>query len=224
MGVAEEQPEGNEVNRKRLNKKAADAKDQDHFTAKNAVAGGMMPVHVSDDDDLDLFLQSHLTVFREKSFSKFFADKAVRKSFLKLVIEGDLLEVSLDEQQLLASLWFLLYKKNRPHCAAPGKTAAEGGSVAKPNAIEGGSASEVTDSDLECSEESDSEMEEEADEMEVEEAAATAEEEGKGDDEEKLTSGGVGKKGRFVVSSTTLMRVRTLDCLFNCRLVFFSSP
>lgn len=62
--------------------------DQDFLAAKGTVGGGMMLVNVAEDDDLDMCLQLNLSVFREKSFSKF-SDKAVRKTFLKLVIEGD---------------------------------------------------------------------------------------------------------------------------------------
>lgn len=105
-----------------------------------------MPVHVTEDDDLDAFLESNLTVFKEKAFTRL-ASKSVRKAFLKLVLEGDLLEVTLDEQQLLASLWYLLYKKNRvqerkKEEPTDAGAAEHGGS---------GSSEEVTDSELEIS-------------------------------------------------------------------------
>lgn len=103
----------------------------------------LSPINMADDDDLDSFLDQNLNVFKQKSFSKF-SDKKFRKAFLKLIIEGDLLEVSLDEQQILASLWYLLYRKYKEQVWASSVAVAEEDN-----------ASEVTDSDLEYNEDSE---------------------------------------------------------------------
>lgn len=120
-----------------------------------------MPVHMAEDDDLDAFLEANLNVFKEKAFSRL-ATKSVRKAFLKLVVEGDLLEVTLDEQQLLASLWYLLRKNKVQETARTeeGEPAEEGGSA---------SSEEVTDSELDISRDAEA-----TDEDEEEEAANEA--------------------------------------------------
>lgn len=160
---------------------AAAAAAQEHSSAAKQ-SGDLVPVHVAEDDDLDAFLEANLSVFKERAFSRL-ASKSVRKAFLKLVLEGDLLEVTLDEQQLLASLWYLLYRKNRvqesPEAAAlalvEGQRGGEEGSA---------SSEEVTDSELEISSGGESDEEEDM---------------GAGDGEEGALKGGEGeeqKKGR----------------------------
>lgn len=153
-----------EVGKKRTGGKkstAATATSQEAGVAAAATSttkqsAELVPVHMAEDDDLDAFLETNLNVFREKAFSRL-ATKSVRKAFLKLVVEGDLLEVTLDEQQLLASLWYLLYRKNKvQEAVASGAGEAEEGA--------GGSASseEVTDSELENSRDAEETDEEEA--------------------------------------------------------------
>lgn len=111
-----------------------------------------MPQHVTDADELDLFLQQNLV--KERACSSFCA-KGVRKDLLKLIIEGDLLEVSLDEQQLLASLWYQLNKWKRDHqpssSGGPATTTTTGDEA--PN--DDDSLSEMSDSELEPNGDSD---------------------------------------------------------------------
>lgn len=100
----EENSSGSDSDEETANKLSKDKSNNNHPSRAD------MPAHCTDEDELDLFIQQSLS--KEKACASF-SSKVVRKNLLKLVIEGDLLEVSLDEQQLLASLWYLLNKWKR---------------------------------------------------------------------------------------------------------------
>lgn len=144
---------------------------------------GPMPVHVAEEDDLDLFLESNMQVFRDKSFVKF-SSKSFRKDFLKLLVEGDLLEVSLDEQQLLASLWYLLYRKYRDQCLIP---KCDGDAINNDE----DSASDISDTDLDLEEPAETDSDSEKGKQEEDTKG------GSEDDQDNVASG-ANKKTRVV--------------------------
>lgn len=188
------------VKKRKYTKKNA-AANEDLQAGKSSASGPLVPVHVLDDDELDVFLEANLSVFRDKAFSRL-ATKSVRKAFLKLVLEGDLLEVSLDEQQLLASLWYLLYRKNRVHIGAGEKSQGE---------VEGGSATsseEVTDSELEISSGESDWHEDDGEGAEAGDGVATTMAT-KGDGEIRRGRGpGAGNNaGKKIVSKSFLMKI-----------------
>lgn len=191
------------VKKRKYTKKNA-AANEDSQAGKSSASGPLVPVHVLDDDELDVFLEANLSVFRDKAFSRL-ATKSVRKAFLKLVLEGDLLEVSLDEQQLLASLWYLLYRKNRVHIGAGGQSREKG-----QDEVEGASATsseEVTDSELEISSGESDWHEDDGEGAEAGEGASTTMAKGDGEIRRGRGPGAGNNAGKKIVSRTLMVKI-----------------